>query len=152
MHGVLGKRNNWLHSLSVIYETNLLSLISSWLDTNCQIETKVKNLQSKPGPGVLFERIWSKLPVTLRHQSWQLARIDYERRDAASPSVRHREDVTDWRHPRLPHRPLSSWATRPVPVLRLPLLAGFGNGLQSINTAQSESGLKNRSVYRGKPR
>jgi hypothetical protein len=39
---------------------------------------------------------------------------------------------------RLPHRPLSSWATRPVPVLRLPLLAGFENGLQSINTAQSE--------------
>jgi hypothetical protein len=42
MHGVLniGKKNNQLHSLSVNVETNLLSLVSLWLDKFYQITTK----------------------------------------------------------------------------------------------------------------
>ena len=43
MHEILNvaKQNNSLHNLSIICETNLLSLVNPWWDNNYQIQTKV---------------------------------------------------------------------------------------------------------------
>jgi len=43
MHGVLNidENKNQLHSLVGIYETNLLSLVSPWLDNNYHKQKKV---------------------------------------------------------------------------------------------------------------
>jgi hypothetical protein len=42
VHGALNvDEKNWLHSLVGNYETNILSLISLWSNTNYQIKTKV---------------------------------------------------------------------------------------------------------------
>ena len=46
MYGVLNidKNKNELYNLPVIYDTNLLSLVTLWLDNNCQIQMKSATL------------------------------------------------------------------------------------------------------------
>jgi len=56
-----------LHSLSINHDTNLLSLVTSWLDNVCQIKTKVlqyqnlKSFWSKQGLGTcLLPKVFAK--------------------------------------------------------------------------------------------
>jgi len=130
---ICGHLFSFLFSAQHVYR--ILSVVSSsvlWYETS-----------------VLFERIWSKLLGTLRHQFWKVGklRLGAEGRGKSDTARTWRADGTLCRL--LPHRPplLNAPATRiRTPVAtpgnlafsHPPPLAGFRNGLRSIYTAQSD--------------
>ena len=105
---ICGHLFSFLFSAKHVYR--ILSVVSSsvlWYETS-----------------VLFERIWSKLLGTLRHQFWKVGklRLGAEGRGKSDTARTWRADGTLCRL--LPHRPpLLNAPGPPVSVLRLPLRA-----------------------------